>query len=136
MVFVIVLLVIRKHRSNKGKFSVPQDSPGSVPVQQPWKLDHSNRVYEELPESVFITAGEPNYYSPQHPLSRQNGIEYDQSNPKASSLLFNQKPDNISYHGSDDRHSRSGGGSDMSGLSGVKKKVYPIFLYNIMVTFF
>jgi hypothetical protein len=67
------------------------------PSESPQKSD------EELSDSLFKPGGAL--------LSRQNGIEYDQSNPKA---------DNFSHHGSEDHYSKSGGGcSDLSGLSGV-----------------
>ena len=69
-------------------------------------LPENNRVYEELPESSI--------FFPSHSLLRQNAIEFDSTNPKA---------DNFYYHGSDDYHSRSGGGSDLSGLSGVSGNV-------------
>ena len=53
-------------------------------------------MYEELTESIFIHGTESMYPSyPQQRLTRQNGIAYDESNPKA---------DNFSYHESDDLH--------------------------------
>ena len=107
---IIIFVLVRRRRGVKGSYSTT-DSPPYINPTVPHKP--TNRVYEELPESVFITAGtDP---PPQCPFQRQNGIEYDLSNPKA---------DNFSRHGSEDHYSRSGGGgSDLSGLSGVSGNI-------------
>ena len=83
-------------RSSKYKYSHEQYTPDApVTHHKP-----TNRLYEELPESVFMTAGHDPI--PQYPYMRQNGIEYDPDNPKA---------DNFFFHCSEDH--------DLSGLSGV-----------------
>jgi hypothetical protein len=96
---IAIVLAILRCRQTKGEYSPPSESPDfDHPIPQ-----KPVYVYEELPDSIFKPGGAL--------LNRQNGIEYDQSNPKA---------DNFSHHGSEDHYSKSGGGgSDLSGLSGV-----------------
>ena len=109
---IIIILVVMK-RYHKKKYPINEEPDNSTESHQ--KHKHRDRVYEELPEAIFIHGTESVYRSyPQQSLSRQNGIAYDESNPKA---------DNFSNHGSDDRHSKSGAGSDLSGLSGVSGNV-------------
>lgn len=109
LVLVVLVLIVVKCKS-KRKYPVSSGSnlsDGGTGGRQP----KSTPVYEELPETVCIFGTEDEQ---RHPFLRQIGIECDQTN---------QRVDSFSYHGSDDRHSKSGGGSDVSGLSGVSGNI-------------
>lgn len=95
IVLVLVIVLFCKKRNKKG-FSV-ESPPNNPPVK-----DSTDNV-------CVSTEGY------QHPLRRQIGIECDPYHPKADNF----------YQGSSevDHHSKSGGGSDLSGLSGVSGNV-------------
>lgn len=105
-VVVAITLVKCLERKRRGKEKYEVNHPPAMPLKP-------ERVYEELPESVFIcgTEAAPRESST---LSRQNGIQND---PAVS------KVDQFPFYESDDHHSKSGAGSDLSGLSGVSGNI-------------
>ena len=117
IIIVPLIIIAYKKKTSKKNYPVTTSTSESQPGNY--------RIYEELPESVLIKGTEEDYHHPLrhiqanegylHPLRRQNGIACDTDNPKVGNF----------YQGSSevDHHSKSGGGSDLSGLSGVSGNV-------------